>query len=1031
MSDAELVRLWRKQRDARAFHEIVTRYGGLVYGTCKRVLGDAAEAEDVAQECFVYLASRAPRIHTSLPAWLHRLALHRSYDRMKSESRRRRREEAYADAAETKNANSIDDVLDYIDAAVEELPEKHRRVIVDHFFLQKTHAAIAAELGLGRRAVSYRIENAVAQLRDALKRKGVIVPAGTLAGGLAASLSEAAPAHLVTQIGRMALAGAATTRRASLLLYVAQAAQSKAALGITAAALLTAAVLWLGSTRIWEDQAPVPENPAALQAAAAASDPPDTVVAQTSEPAAGRGNATSAGGPSAAPAAATVASSTAPGTIAGRVYDEATDAPIGNAEVTVYRRGGDGEPLCVVTDRDGQYEAADLDAGTYRLRLDRVPGDEEAEERTDEANVALAFDERVESVDFAYRRGLTVSGVVLDPRGRPLANAEVRAYAGNDAGSDSATAGPDGRFELRGFEESPSLFVYAKFEGYAMGPEGPLVLKRPGLRELALQMLPESVVEGTVVDSAGRPVEGVRVAGLPQDVPYSTYPNLSSDPTGPDGRFEIDSIWPGSYLFAFHDHGSHAGSRVSSYEPIEVGEAEAVSDVVLVHQGRGEFTVAGRVVEDDGTPVRSPRIVLTGEGGVWQEFRADGSGRFSRDDLPEGTYSVQASHRAYGDETVSGVQAGTDDLEIVLKRPGGVSGRVVDAASGEPVPAFAIWMAYGWEETVDGAGRFDVRPVPSGMGRLRVKAEGYGEQKSQSIRIEPGETTRDVIVKLTRAERIEGLVVDTAGRPVPDTKIFVNRAPVSAIVRDERYDAQTGPDGTFSIETEPGSVTSLHAHHFRYAPAAVTLADYPERPVRFVLREGGELHGTVRFRGEPMAGVKVAIGEISPAIHEGRTNAEGQYRIFGLGDEIIRPTINPVLEWDGAQLGVKRIESVQMRPGQTVDLDFEFDVWDTAVAGRVTIAGEPPGGRGFAYLVYENSATRYDAVYTYFEDDGTFTLDGARPGPARFEVWIPGRKPEINREDFDGRYTHPVFSGGAVHIREDEPNWIEYDLPEN
>src|SRR5688572_24955501 len=93
--DGVLLERWQHHRDADAFTELVRRYSDMVYATCVRVLRDAAQAEEVAQDCFVELMRSRQRVRVSLGAWLHKLAVHRTADRVKIESRRRRRESAY------------------------------------------------------------------------------------------------------------------------------------------------------------------------------------------------------------------------------------------------------------------------------------------------------------------------------------------------------------------------------------------------------------------------------------------------------------------------------------------------------------------------------------------------------------------------------------------------------------------------------------------------------------------------------------------------------------------------------------------------------------------------------------------------------------------------------------------------------------------------------------------------------------------------------------------------------------------------
>ncbi|MFC1734467.1 sigma factor, partial [Candidatus Hydrogenedentota bacterium] len=51
-----------------------TRHSAMVYGTCRRVLGDSVESEDVAQECFIALTEERrieERAGASLGGWLH------------------------------------------------------------------------------------------------------------------------------------------------------------------------------------------------------------------------------------------------------------------------------------------------------------------------------------------------------------------------------------------------------------------------------------------------------------------------------------------------------------------------------------------------------------------------------------------------------------------------------------------------------------------------------------------------------------------------------------------------------------------------------------------------------------------------------------------------------------------------------------------------------------------------------------------------------------------------------------------------
>jgi RNA polymerase sigma-70 factor (ECF subfamily) len=98
MSDHDTLLLQRLAQagDAEAFSAIITQYAGMVFGTCRRVLGSETVASDAAQETFFHLLKSAHRITGSLGSWLHRVAVNRSLDLLREDVARRQREAAYS-----------------------------------------------------------------------------------------------------------------------------------------------------------------------------------------------------------------------------------------------------------------------------------------------------------------------------------------------------------------------------------------------------------------------------------------------------------------------------------------------------------------------------------------------------------------------------------------------------------------------------------------------------------------------------------------------------------------------------------------------------------------------------------------------------------------------------------------------------------------------------------------------------------------------------------------------------------------------
>src|SRR5215510_4894884 len=96
-NDAELLRRYIVHGDESVFASVVRRHGPLVLGVCRRVLRDAAEAEDAFQAVFFVLARRAAAIRNpaALAGWLYEVALRVSL-RARAKAQRRRREELRA-----------------------------------------------------------------------------------------------------------------------------------------------------------------------------------------------------------------------------------------------------------------------------------------------------------------------------------------------------------------------------------------------------------------------------------------------------------------------------------------------------------------------------------------------------------------------------------------------------------------------------------------------------------------------------------------------------------------------------------------------------------------------------------------------------------------------------------------------------------------------------------------------------------------------------------------------------------------------
>src|SRR5436305_13083022 len=93
-TDALLLEQYVVAENHAAFAALVRRHGPMVHGVCRRVLGDAHDADDAFQATFLVLAGRAASVGKaeSLGGWLYRVAYNTALKARARAAARRRRE---------------------------------------------------------------------------------------------------------------------------------------------------------------------------------------------------------------------------------------------------------------------------------------------------------------------------------------------------------------------------------------------------------------------------------------------------------------------------------------------------------------------------------------------------------------------------------------------------------------------------------------------------------------------------------------------------------------------------------------------------------------------------------------------------------------------------------------------------------------------------------------------------------------------------------------------------------------------------
>ncbi|MFA6240127.1 MAG: sigma-70 family RNA polymerase sigma factor [Candidatus Hydrogenedentales bacterium] len=534
-SDLALLTRWAERREGAAFKEIVSSYAPMVYATCVRVLGDAHEAEDIAQECFETLVSSPKKPDKHLGAWLHRVATNRSLDRMRSERRRKMREAHYAEQAASASHVHWDDIGEHIDSALSELPEELRIPVVAYHLQDQKHEDIARSLNVSRRTVARRIDRGVELLAESLRKRGVIGGVGALVSFMASEVASAAPipATLTASLGRITLTqlsmapagGAAGVGLGGVFVL-------KVFLGFVVALAIVVSVLTL--QRVPEGEGDGASTVARVSPGASGDDT-------------GHGDVEASTIASIEPSGDPVSAESVFVVVEGRVQDEKGN-PIEGAAVRLVV--GE-QTMDTETGADGLFSFADVPVDVQMVLTGTV-----AELGSAHLHAKTSRDGR--PVILTISGGAAgIEGQVVDMEGQPVANVEVQLTPQptddqswyHQPEPKSTSTDSRGMFSAHGLQPGP-------YAAYVSSPQftvdaavaQPIVLKGKETLRNVLLTVPFSVetgIEGYVVDENGEALSGVKVTGqsiFGFDHGVDQTKNEAAAETDASGYFRLEGI---------------------------------------------------------------------------------------------------------------------------------------------------------------------------------------------------------------------------------------------------------------------------------------------------------------------------------------------------------------------------------------------------------------------------------------------------------------------------------------------------------
>jgi RNA polymerase sigma factor (sigma-70 family) len=224
LDDQQLLERYTRSHSEAAFGELVARYVNLVYSAALRRTGhDTHLARDVAQLVFTDLARKAPAFSRDivLAGWLHRATRYAAAQLMRSDRRRRLREQEAAamNALDSQTETDWHAIRPALDEALDKLNKTDRDALVLRFFEQRNLADVGRALGSNEDAARKRVNRALEKLRAHLTRRGLTTTAAALSAAISVNAVQLAPVGLVATltIGSLAGTGAAAGITSTLI----------------------------------------------------------------------------------------------------------------------------------------------------------------------------------------------------------------------------------------------------------------------------------------------------------------------------------------------------------------------------------------------------------------------------------------------------------------------------------------------------------------------------------------------------------------------------------------------------------------------------------------------------------------------------------------------------------------------------------------------------------------------------------------------------------------------------------------------
>ena len=529
--------------------------------------------------------------------------------------------------------------------------------------------------------------------------------------------------------------------------------------------------------------------------------------------------------------------------------------------------------------------------------------------------------------------GAAIIGSVIDTQGQPVPDATVHltenllvqnpfASQSTPGARYSATSGADGRYRFPRLPVGVEFSMWVTHEQHAPREGFPVRALAEEEQELQPIVLDEGYrIEGFVRDEAGNPLQGAVVSvRLAQVLNFMDSEDQLAEERDLGRLREVEADANGAFVFNYLAEGIY--QLEASLEDFGTGVENAITcmgeDKIQVRElvlGT-EHRLAGIVRDEEGNPVPNAMVAAarTRPRPIYQEEGlSDENGAFELRGLPAGGYGISVVAEGYASARMSHVQSNRTDLEFVMRRKAGVTGRVTQP-DGTPVRSYALELfrvnqgtvQYGVTNRIvqvqndDGVYLFP--DLDRGSYVVLVRAQGYSPTYSPGFYVER-DLVRDVNITVETGGILRGKVLDPDNKPLPnavvtlrgrDYNVWHQHSLFGASVGDPNnvpaVSARTNSKGEFELRDAYPGDHQLEVSHDNYLTLYVGVyvqADRVSQVGDVIMRRGSSIEGVVTVRGGGAAAgasVYLTLKDENAGFFNKKiiADARGRYRFDGL-----------------------------------------------------------------------------------------------------------------------------------------------------